>query len=156
MLVKSACALTRVADNLVKSASAENKEQLKDILGALSLTLKTSHEISLDRRAKILNAPCVNKKYKKLGSSQVAITNWLFGDDLKASLAAIDSASKLGAGLSQFSKGHNFYPNQSKNGEWHDSLRVRGRGSGRSRGRFMRNRGFSRGCGNWQQKQSQV
>ena len=75
MLVKSACALTRVADKLVKSISAENKEQLKDILDALSLTLKTSHEISLDRRAKILNAPCVNKKYKKLGSSEVAITN---------------------------------------------------------------------------------
>ena len=62
-----------------------------------------------------MNGPNVNKKYRKLASSDVQITEFLFGNELKASLAAIDSASKLGRDFTQSQRGRTFFPpNQSK------------------------------------------
>ena len=76
---------------------------------AVSLNLKVVHEISLQRRTKILASPNVNKKYKKL-STDLPVTTLLFGDDLKAVLSSIDSTSKLGNNYTQSSRGKKIPP----------------------------------------------
>lgn len=65
MLVKASCALAKIANTLVLKAVAESKEQLKELTDATALVLKTSHELSVDRRAKIVHGPSVNKKYRE-------------------------------------------------------------------------------------------
>ena len=54
----------------------------------------------MDRRGKILNAQ-LNKKYRKLGSAEIPITDMLFGNDLKVACANIDTISKMGLTFSQ-------------------------------------------------------
>ena len=73
-LLKSVCALTRVCHVCVASQNSETKRLLWDITDTIGLTLKTVHSISLDRRAKILNAPHMNQKYCKLASTDVPVT----------------------------------------------------------------------------------
>ena len=65
----------------------------------------------MDRRGKILNTQ-LNRKYRKLGSAEVPITDLLFGSDLKAACANFDTTSKVGLGLNQSNanKSQKFFP----------------------------------------------
>ena len=62
--LKSAYVLARVCDVCVASQNSETKGLLRVITDAIGLTLKTIRDISLDRRANILNAPNMNQKYR--------------------------------------------------------------------------------------------
>ena len=73
---------------------------MKGVADSIALIQKTNHDLSMDRRGKILNAQ-LNKKYRKLGSAEVPITDMLFGNDLKAACANIDTTSKMGLSFSQ-------------------------------------------------------
>ena len=55
-------ALTQTGDTCVQSANSEMKVLLRDVTDAIGLNLKTVHELSTDRRAKILHAQNVNQK----------------------------------------------------------------------------------------------
>ena len=79
MLLKTTYALAKVSNDLIETASAQNKEQLKNAMYAMALIMKTSHDISVDRRVNIVNAQNVNKNYRRLASSDVPITEFLFG-----------------------------------------------------------------------------
>ena len=74
----------------------------------MSLNLKVVHEIWLERRSKILSSPNVNKKYPKL-STDLPVTDFLFGNNLKAVLSSIDSTSKLGLNHVQSSRGKKYF-----------------------------------------------
>ena len=63
-LLKSVCALTQVCNVCVASQNSETKGLLRVITDAIGLTLTTIRDISLDRRANILNAPNMNQKYR--------------------------------------------------------------------------------------------
>ena len=54
--------------------------------GVADLIQRTNHDLSMDRRGKILNAQ-LNKKYKKLVSAEVPIIDTVFGNDLKTACA---------------------------------------------------------------------
>ena len=56
---------------------------MKGVADSIALIQRTNHDLSMDRRGKILNAQ-LNKKYRKLGSAKVPITDMLFGNDLAA------------------------------------------------------------------------
>jgi len=69
-----------------------------------------------------LNAQ-LNKKYRKLGSAEVPITNMLFGNDLKSACANIDTTSKMGLSFRQSNanKSQMFFPQNTsfaKNWDW--------------------------------------
>ena len=153
-LTKSMSILAEVSDKITETEAAS--DLLVKVTDAMALINRSSQDISYDRGRKIVNGPSIHPKYKKLASSEVPITDYLFGDDLKTSLAAIHSASKIGANFTQSNRGRKFFPpqsNRSKNGEvWRD--RGRGRGSW-SRGRVaMRGRGHHRGRVPWVQRQT--
>ncbi|XP_070185868.1 uncharacterized protein [Littorina saxatilis] len=124
-LLKATYALANTADKCVKSEMQHMKDLVRDISDAVSLNLKTVHEMSMERRSKILNSPTVNKKYRKLTSDDIPITEHLFGDDLKSVLTAIDSTAKLGANFALSTKGRKFFPkfDSPKNGGWVDRRR---------------------------------
>ena len=61
---------------------------MKGAADLIALIQKTNHDLSMDRRGKILNAQ-LNKKYRKLGSAGVPITDMLFGNDSKAALTTL-------------------------------------------------------------------
>ena len=65
-LLKATFALAKTGDTCVKSTSAEMKALLRDVTDAIGLNLKTIHELSMERRAKILSAQNVKQKYRKL------------------------------------------------------------------------------------------
>ena len=82
--LRSVYALARVCDVCVASQNSETKGLLRVITDAIGLTLTTIRDISLDRRANILNIPNMNQKYRQLASINVPITKHLIGDELKA------------------------------------------------------------------------
>ena len=104
---------------------------------------------------KVLSAPTLNRKYRKLASSEIPVTELLFGDDLKAACANIDSTSKLGLSALQSPRGRKFFPQPQrqnfppKNWEWRRGGRNqswsgpswRGRGQSQPRGRGFRYQG---------------
>lgn len=112
-LISAAFALTEVVEKLVNT----DKAAAKPVSDAMGLILKTVHDLSMERRAKILNAPQVNQKYKRLMSADIPITQNLFGDDLKGAFAAIESTSKLGFNFTQTKSGK-FQPMKAKNGKF--------------------------------------
>lgn len=127
-LLQATYAVTKVCDSCVASTSLEMKSLVKEMADAISLTLKTVHELSLERHAKILNASNVNRRYQTLASGDIQVTENLFSNDLKSAFAAIDSISKLGMSFSQSSKGRKFFPkNPKKNWEWGKKNPKRGR-----------------------------
>lgn len=157
-------ALTNIWQTILKSESPEIRGLMKGVADSIALVQKTNHDLSIDRRGKISNAQ-LNKKYKKLGSAEVPITDMLFGNDLKAACANIDTTARMGLGLSQSSgvKGQKFFPQNNpfaKNDwnwrprgagrTWTPRGRMRGRGPYRARGR-MNYRGSGRT--EWQQGQ---
>ncbi|KAK7087535.1 hypothetical protein V1264_021573 [Littorina saxatilis] len=96
---------------------------MKPILEAAGLVLKTIHDLSLDRRNRILNSQSLNRKYKKLASSEIPITKNLFGDDLKGAFAQMDTTSELGQSFTVSSKGNTFFPTRAKNyqDQWYEN-----------------------------------
>ena len=68
---------------------------MKGVADLITLIQKTKHDLSMDRRWKILNAQ-LNRKYRKHGSAEVPITDLLFRSDLKAACANFDTTSKMG------------------------------------------------------------
>lgn len=146
-LIKAVYALIISGHVCVNSDNQETKGLLRKTSDALGLMLKTVHDISMDRRAKILNAPHINKKYRKLGSSDIPVTKCLFGDDLKSACQTIDTSSKLGQNFSQSSQGRKFFPGpRSKNWGWQetwrrDNAQYRSRRPFRARNHYQRGRG---------------
>ena len=143
LIAKAAGILATVCDRMI----GVDNEVLKDTADAMALMLQASHEMSLDRRARILSGPNISAKYKKLGSNEVPITQQLFGDDLNASLRDIESASKLGREFTQSKSGRKFFPGHPKNFQWTERGRGRGQNWGRGRAPYMRSRGQFRGRG---------
>ena len=107
MLIKAVNALACSCDTCVGSKSQELKNLIKNPSDAMSLNMKVVHEISLERRSRILSSPNVNKKYRKL-STDLPVTDFLFGNDLKAVLSSFDSTSKLGSNYVQSSRGKKY------------------------------------------------
>ena len=64
------------------SSAMETRGLLKDVMDAKGLILKTSYDLPIDRRGQILKAPQVNKKYRKMASTEISVTIRLFGDAL--------------------------------------------------------------------------
>ena len=149
-LLKSACALTMVTDKCLASKDPTAKTMLKGIMDAMGLVLKASADISMERRVKIITSPHVNRKYRKLLSADIPVTDQLFGDDLKGVCATIESTSKLGQNFTVSTRGRKFFPrgrNWDTQPPYHPQ-RGRGRGKfgqpshrGQGRPRFMRARG---------------
>jgi hypothetical protein len=149
LLQSAATALTSIAQECVTSDKLDQSEILTTVSDAAGLLLKVFYDMSMDRRTKVLNAPQVNKKYRKLATADIPVTNQLFGDDLKAATASIDSTSKLGASFTQSSRGRKFFPkrgakNLDPRNQWQwDPQRAKHNSwsRGRPRGRFPRYRG---------------
>ena len=121
----------------VKKKNNPNSDIFSAITDSTSIILKAVHDVSMDRRSKVLNAPTVNNKYKRLASAEIPITENLFGDNLKEAMAAIDNSSKLGSNFTKSSKGRKFFPARAKNYQayhYQDRRRnaqwIRGRGRG--------------------------
>ena len=142
---------------------------MKGVADSIALIQKTNHDLSMDRRGKILNAQ-LNKKYRKLGSAEIPITDMLFGNDLKVACANIDTISKMGLTFSQSNanKSQIFFPQNTsvaKNWDWNwrwgsgKTWTSRGRMRGRGQNQIHRGRGRAAYRGNgkteqiWQQSQ---
>ena len=91
-LLKAVYALTNVTDRCLTSKDSVAKTLVKDLMDAIGFVLKAhSHsDICVDRRTKIVLAPQVNRKYRKLLSADIPVTDKLFGDDLKTVCATIE------------------------------------------------------------------
>ena len=149
LLTTATYALSRVADTCAASTVPETRGILKDVMDAVGLILKANHDLSMERRTKVMEAPQINRKYRKLATTETPVSDLLFGDDLKASCASIDSSSKLGLSFSQSSRGNKFFPRRfsqtpvPKN--WEEARRGRGsasnRARGQQRGRYPRSQG---------------
>lgn len=145
-LLKSVCALASVSNKCVASKDPAMKTILRGILDGVGLSLKASSEISRDRRTKIVTAPQMNQKFRKLLSADIPVTDKLFGDDFKAVCASIETTSKLGQHFTVSARGRKFFP-RPKN--WDSQGQQRGRVRGRpwqQRGQG-RPRGYQRGRG---------
>lgn len=150
-LVKATYALASVCDGLAKpSQMCDKKALMKKVSDAMALILKANHELSVERRMKIINSPNLNKRYRKLASNETPVTELLFGDDLKGSLQAIDSAAKLGQSMTH-THTHRMpkkFVGRAKNwGEPGHKGRVPGWNRGKNRGR-----GYTRNHRPWQQR----
>ena len=105
---------------------------------AIPLVTKASHELSMERRQKIVNSSSINKKYKRLASWDTPVTKFLFGDDLKTSLTAIEATNKLeySMGFSQKGPGTKYtYTAHKFSAKTGQDRFQRGRGRGWIRGR---------------------
>ena len=102
VLLTAINSLTKIADNCTGNASTRmtDRELLSVTSDAMGMVFKVSKDISLERRAAIVNSPCIDKKYKRLMSSEIPITSFLFGDDLKSAVNSIDQVSKMGKAMS--------------------------------------------------------
>ena len=162
-------ALTNIWQTIFTSDSPEIRGLMKGVADSIALIQRTNHDLSMDRRGKILNAQ-MNKKYRKLGSAKVPITDMLFGNDLKAACANIDTTSKMGLSFSQSNanKSQKFFPQNisfAKNWDWNWRRssgktwisRGRMRGRGQNQIHCSRGRAAYRGNGKteqtWQQSQ---
>ena len=111
-LLKATFAMAKICNQFVTSTSPETRKLIPDLTDAVGLVLKANQELSMERRNKILNAPQINKKYWRLASADIPVTENLFASDLKDACAKIDSTSKLGTNLIQSVKGRNFFRGQ--------------------------------------------
>ena len=109
-LLTAVCALTKVAQTCVAGATLDSATVLNSVTDAMGLIFKAVSDLPMDRRGKILNAPQVNKKYRKVVSTEIPVTKQLFGDYLKAAFASIDSSSKLGMAFTMSSRGKKYFP----------------------------------------------
>ena len=93
-VTKSAYAITKVAEQLLKLEKIDSKEHMiKSCTDALFLLGHANTTISIQRRT--LLKPILKSDHG-LCDSTVPIINWLFGDNLSATLKEIRKASHLG------------------------------------------------------------
>ncbi|KAK7497453.1 hypothetical protein BaRGS_00011295 [Batillaria attramentaria] len=117
----------------------------KEAISAVHFQTKLWFDMSIDRRAKIVYAPHMDKKYRSLMSKDIPVTKFLFGDELPVTCTSIDKASKIGRNLVRSSRGGHF---QSASKNWDSRPAVRqqsqnwyqGRGGGQSKNRTGWNR----------------
>ena len=105
VILTAANVIAKTADKVVTGQSMSQDELFENLLDAGGLVLKALHDYSSDRRQKIVNGPNMDRKYKKLASAEIPITSNLFGDDLKAACAQIETSSKLGNSFTQSNRG---------------------------------------------------
>lgn len=110
-LIKSTIAVINTCDIMRQNPSKTNKMMLPILIDAISMNLKTCHDLSIERRRRIVNAPNINKQYKQLASGDIPVSDLLW-DDLKSALASLNSSSKLGMLITQSSKGQKYFPYQ--------------------------------------------
>lgn len=117
-IVAATVAITQAADKLLQSTTPENEsminEALKMQLNAVGLLGSASFELSLKRRNAI--KPKLSRDYASLSSSQVPITDMLFGDDLQKHLKDIKEINKIGhlVGTSSRRPGPQYYENRGR------------------------------------------
>ena len=161
-ILTATLAMIKVGNTCFTSTKKEMKTKLRDeclfdTSDAIGVNLKTIHDLSMERRTKILSAPNINQKYRKLASEEVEISDQLFGNDLRSVLSSIESSSKLGISMTQSTRGRKFLPNFPKNGAWGEKYRGRGRPNWPNQAgtnpfpRGPRGRGH-RGRGRWMQR----
>lgn len=75
-LLKAVFAITAVSEVCLESKDV--RQQVKTAMDAVGLILKANNDISMERRSRIV-ATRMNKKYRKLLSSEFPITEKLFG-----------------------------------------------------------------------------
>ena len=64
LLLKSAYNMAIMCDSCIKSSHEPMIDMMENLIESIQLNLRAVHEISLERRKKILNFPRVNKKCK--------------------------------------------------------------------------------------------
>ena len=144
-----------MAQDCMTGKNTNNNVLLEGLTDAAGLMLKVLHDIAMDRRRKIVSGNNIDRKYKKLASANIKVTQFLFGDDMKGACAEIDTSSKLGSGFTKSTRGRKFFPGgknwngrgRSDQQPWRDHARGRypyqksQRGSRFSRGRGRRPHG---------------
>ena len=100
-VVKSAIAISRVANELLDSTSAQG-ERVKHCKDSFAMLGHASREMSLHRRTAI--RPYVNKSLSRICEEGVPFTDKLFGHDLPATLKDIKEMDKLGTSFSPIGK----------------------------------------------------
>ena len=142
LLLKSAYNMAVMCDSCIKSSHAPMIDMMENLVESIQLNMKAVHEISLERRRKILNSPGVNKKYKN-PPFDLPVTDLLFGADMKSFMTQCDNTSKLGNTYYPESRsnrgGHRKF---SKNGYGHHGeWNPRGRGGHQSHQQWTKSRG---------------
>ena len=115
ILLTAINSLVKVAQACVSNVELDRRDTMNRVSDAIGLVFKTSKEISMDRRASIVFADGIDKKYRRLLSSDIPVTSWLFGDDLKGALASIEQSSKMSKAFGKFTKKR--FNSFSKNGK---------------------------------------
>ena len=113
VLVKIGAILAQCADKLMTACLEHTNggkmshEDMNGLLGlqidALALLGHANYDISLRRREGI--KPTLNREYGTLCSSQIPVSSFLFGDDLRAQLNAIRASNCLGHTATKSSQG---------------------------------------------------
>ena len=107
--------LIKVAQICVSpNATLNKRDTMNNISDAMGLMFKASKEISMDRRAAIVFGNNFDAKYRRLYSSDIPVTKWLFGDDLKATLSSIDQSSKMSKAMGRIPKKRYNFPKNGK------------------------------------------
>ena len=80
---KALCTATYVLINIWQTIFTNDSLRIRGLMkGVADSIQRTNHDLSMDRRGKILNAQ-LNKKYGKLVSAEVPITDMVFGNDFE-------------------------------------------------------------------------
>lgn len=127
ILLKATYKMAEMCDKCIKSSHEPMIDMFENLVDTIQLNLKAVHEISLERRKKILNSHGVNKKYKN-PPFDLPVTDLLFGPDMKSFMTQCDATQKLGNNFTVSSKGRKFFPKNgySQSHEWTQNPRGRG------------------------------
>ena len=120
LLLKSAYNMAVMCDTCIKSSHEPMIDMMEQLVESIQLNMKAVHEISLERRRKILNSPGVNKKYKN-PPFDLPVTDMLFGPDMKSFMTQCDNTSKLG--------NSSYYPESRSNGRGNPNRKFTKNGS---------------------------
>ena len=145
LLLKNAYKLAYLCDQCMQSSHEPMINMIEDLMEALQMIMKSVHDISLERRRKILNSTGVNRKYRN-PLYDLPVTDLLFGPDMKAFMNQCESTEKLGRHFTVSTRGRKFFP---KNGHARDQYQQGENWRGRGRGHWnqTRNSGPFRGRG---------
>ena len=94
-IVKATVALTEATDQITKvKGNFEGKQKvITSLTDSLALLGHATYELSLRRRD--IMRPSINKELRALCSSQIPVTDFLFGDDVQGSLKTIKECNKI-------------------------------------------------------------
>jgi hypothetical protein len=134
VLAKSLGILMQTAETCQKTDKDAKRETLQQTTKVVSLLCRMFHEISIERRYKIVSAPNVKGQLKKLVSKNMPVTKLLFGDELDKEYQAIIAATKMTMNMTQSSDRADYnHRGQSRSRLAKNGISGRGRG-GTSRG----------------------